>query len=553
MATNLEVKPRRYHMSLWSLDPIDLSPVSKLCDIAGFQTTFSLNQIPIATVGLPPGNEMHTMKDSGNLAELAASVTGKQPLGVILHKCEDKFYATTSKTNDKDPDYYFPDSDVILFKGYAAGSSIRKQASAISIELYIQHWLSDLAAISVYSPRSHMDNPEAYGSYITSVGSEYTAKLWSDVIINTQDAVITDDGIMNIICTLLSNIMHESVDANESILGTISKEYVEKVDRALKRIKSHLKWNDEIHEHAVALVDEILATLGVGSAETWQHSTAWDALVGGYPGQFYFALAPTVNECHAIPMPGPVAQDVIEITQDEITSFESSIPTAPVLGGCVLVQDTYSYTDADGDTNKQTTISHIYPPLDLSKEGAEKGGNENDVEASEGGPLLICKLPGWLRNPRHVSVSSQSDILNSYSNFEITTNMEEEIAKNDKKLQAMDTVAVALTAYVYLCNLYAGRRAIVAMPLRMDICPGASVHIHIEPEIGENKENQTIDLYGIVESVTAYADPTASYTSLVISNIRNKAEYESKIQNPKVSPFYKEIWSGKDTTLYEVK
>ena len=135
MSTNLVAKPRRFRITLWSLDS-DLNPVEELTEVLSFQATFSMGSIPMASVGPPHGIEVHTDRYSEIINKLDKMVKDKAPLGVVVERAPEVLHATTSDLNDDDPDCKWPKEKVIVFKGYAAARAFSKNSQTISSTLF---------------------------------------------------------------------------------------------------------------------------------------------------------------------------------------------------------------------------------------------------------------------------------------------------------------------------------------------------------------------------------------------------------------------------------
>ena len=546
MATNLIAKPRRFRITLWSLDS-DLNPVEELTEVLSFQATFSMGSIPMANVGPPHGIEVHTDRYSEIINKLDKMVKDKAPLGVVVERAPEVLHATTSDLNDDDPDCKWPKEKVIVFKGYAAARAFSKNSQTISSTLYIQHWLTDLSAISLYSSRSHATNPASFGMdvcEITGAGGEAEDEIrtWGDIDADLDDYIIadSDDGIMSLLKVVILDVLHLAEDQEPSAIGSVDPIYVEKTEKALARIEPHLAWKDELADDIEELKEYIVDGVGNECASSFANSTAWGKLNSEYAGMFYYALAPAVSTVRAIPIPGIIHRDCIELTADDFTSFYLSIPTAPILGGCILAFQDGKVNEAD---DPHFDLSYIYPDIKQ---------NVEFLEESIGGPLCMVSLPGWLQ-PTDVPdmIAKQDDLETPYEPLAIFPRMEEAIEKKHEDQDAWQNIAKDLVAFDFLSKVFADRQANGSMPFRADICPGACVHIYIEPVV--LKEEHPISIYATVQSVTLEINTNSSaYTGITLNNIRNQEEYESDMYNPETCPFYSEVWSGVNTPLYEV-
>lgn len=544
MSTNLVAKPRRFRVTLWKLDS-DLNPVKELTEVLNFNATFTMGSIPMASVGPPHGVEVHTERYSEIINELDRMVKDKAPLGIAVERIPEVLHATTSDINDDDPDCKWPKEKVMVFKGYAAARAFNKNASTVSSTLHIQHWLTDLSAISLYSPRSHASNPAAFGMDVCNVNgaageADEAIRTWSDIDSDLEEHIDAGgEGIMPLLKTVILDVLHLGEDQDPSAIGSIAPIYIEKTEKALDRIESHLAWKPELLDDIEEIKNFIVDGVGNECASTFANATAWGNLNSEYAGMFYYALAPAVSITRAIPIPGVISRECIELTADDFFSFYLSIPTAPVLGGCILAFQNGEVKEAD---DPMFNISYIYPDIQQ---------NVDVLDDSIGGPLCMVSLPGWLQ-PEDVtdSIATQEDLLTPYEPLSILPRMADAIEHRHEDTDAWQTIAKDLVAFDFLSKVFADRQANGSMPFRADICPGACVHIYIEPVI--LKEENPVDMYATVQSITLVIDTNGqAYTSITLNNIRNKDEYLSDMYNPDTCPFYEKPWSGVGVPLYE--
>lgn len=561
MSSSLTIKPRRSRITLWSADDTNLEPIEELCEVVSARLLFAINQIPSASVELPQGIEIYSDKKSEIAEKIQGIVRDKAPLCLILEWEPDPMHHTTSKSNDNDPDFEWPlpgidkedtsetaiepksgstNTQFIIFKGYASSYGFSKTASRINTVLHISHWATDLAQVSPYCPRSHCSNPAAFGMDVTSfnVVDLDAPMVWWTPFMDVEPDLADEESIWGIIKEVLESIVEHSTDVNMSAIGSANESYAIKMKKALENTEAHLAWSDTIINEVETLKFLIVDVIGQQAASTWLNTTIWDAVVNHYAGMFYYAIVPTVDKLHIIPTPNAIAKECIEITEDDIFEFSMEEPTYPVLGGCIVVAK-------DGGENiygqPSYRLSHLWPP----QEGA--------LEESVGGPLLAVELPEWLQGDYAIqdNILDQIDICTLLEDgLKETPRMAEALKEHVNNESAQDTIAQNLVIFEYLSRVFANRTCDFTMPYRGDICPGACVHVKVDPVV--SKTGSPVELYGVVSSVSLEYSQGSAHTTVSLTNIRDKNEYESPIYNH-VPVFYDKVWSGTDTVLYELK
>ena len=544
MSSTLVVKPRRFRVTLWSAND-KFDPEGEISEVISVKTNFALGQIPMAAVELPHGEEVHTGEVATASLEVPQLVASRSPVCIIVERIPLPMHATVSTLNDDDPECKWPKDPVVIFKGYASAFSFVKAATTIGTVLHIQHWLCDLSAVSAYCPRSHCSNPTAFGIDINSFPLNNSGDLTSEsrhwaLVTNTLSSAggITGakEGVWSILKKLFENLCKASLKTNKTAIGGINESYINKMLAALGRFRPHIDWHEDVKPAASQLSNDIVAAIGSNIAATWMNTTIWDELAGSMSGMFYFSIVPTVNNAHIIPRPGAVAKDCIELNENDLFSFSMDIPTTPILDACILA---YQNGTERVYSKPSFVIGPMYP---------ERREDGQMLSQTKGGPIAVTSAPAWLQvRTTLMQIKSQRHIAAPVHKLSPKPGMPAAKVEWDKMDTAIEKVARQLVRFDYFSKVFAGRSAKFSMPIRADICPGACVHIKIDPVI--KMYGGTVDIYGTVEMVMLDMDDQHANTIVMLNNIRSKDEFESDVFNG--GPvFYNEIWTGKGVPIY---
>lgn len=544
MASNLHVRPRRFRVTLWHASP-DFEPLGELCEVISAKVCFAMNQIPMATVELPHGEEVHTGDSATTADEIDAIVAARTPLCIMVERNPLPMHATESTLNKDDPDCKWPEERVAIFKGYASSYSFNKTANSIGTVLYLQHWLCDLSAVSAYCPRSHSTNPTAFAidvnTFTTYNDLNNSSRHWS--VLQSElsshlavDPGSADSGVWNILKGVFEQLCKASLENNKSAIGAISEEYVERMQKALGRFVPHIDWHVGIYDAVMLLEQCIIAAIGSEVAASWTNTTIWDEIAGSMAGMFYFSVVPTVDHAHIIPRPGAVAEECIELNENDLLSFSTNIATTPILDACILAYQ-------NGTEHLASNPSFVKGPMYPER---RKIGEQ--LVETKGGPIAVTSMPPWMQVRCILfAIKMQDHILSPHHPFAPKPAMASATSKEDLLDPAIEAIGRQLVQFDYFSKVFAGRDAKFAMPFRADIAPGASVHVQINPVIPSS--GKKIDIYGTVEMVVMNIGENQATTQVSLTNIRSKDEYESDIYNG--GPvFYSELWSGTDVPLY---
>ena len=557
----LIIKPRRFRVSLWLLNE-ELEPERELDELKSASCSYSLNQIPYATVEPAHGVNIKNGDPSKIIKELDELIDKKAPVGILVERNPEPQFATVSVTNDTDKDAEkWPDEKVFIFKGYISGEGVQKAGTTINTTIFLTHWLQDLAAVSAYSPRAHTSSPVDFAAdmcrtYVANPEGHLSGWNLSDPELvhetfNKTRRGISEDGtveeaqntMFDCVIAMLRSLLKTALDNMEyCAFGKVEQKYFDRQDRALKRLRTCLTYLQKIREALEACWTEMVQSLDGTSTAAWTTTTCWDKIME-YTSIYYYALAPTAGWTYVIPTPGCIPDKHIDLIQDEIVNLYYKVPVAPVLGGVVLANDKKEAETDYGTVEQYCPI--IYPP---------QGVTDEELKNSVGGPIAVTKAPSYLAQLSSIRHPPEKIV-------QIEVCSVDKLTERPKMQEARDSVQTSedsqrtllydLVKLEFLSQVFAGRYVSVTTGFRGDIVPGACVHIHATPVVKNNESEKDIDLYGTVSYVNLNITSTGTaQTEFALTNVRNQKEFEHNIYNPDTLPFYSEIFNGVDATLY---
>lgn len=534
--TNLVAHTRRYKISLWKLAPISLEPISELCELLGFSTTFAMNSIPNATaepahgLGISPEGVTSLFFDE----DVDQLTKDRTPVGICVTLNDDSgLFAKTSNTNATETDYW-PTGDTFVFKGYLTGNILKRTSGGVSTQLEMTHWLSDLTRLQAYNPRTYGNNVREFAQSLLGLPltNANTVRQWG-LIDTLNQSTGSLDALVEFFKSIFQTLLKDSQRIKSSSFGYIDPQLLAPIKSAIQRISAapDADFASTVKTQLNNLSTLIMQSIGAATADSFMDTTVWNSLVGEYFPMFILGLSPQVNTAYIIPKPSAINKSNIEVTEDEV--FELSYQTSefPLIASVCSASTSTSDTQ-NTDLNETCRPSFAYPP----------------VSTKAGGPVKVIQLPAWLDNELRLTQYELVSYTPSSEALQKSEQQQRAIDANKLVSSAQAAIGLEFTRSVYLSEVFGNRTASVVLPFRATFCPGACVKI----SVASNKLNNEPDtvFYGTVESITLNAAQNQYSTSLMLTNIRNQSEYEDSIYNPSVPGMFQEVWSGKDSTLY---
>lgn len=527
--TELGVNTRRYRITLHKLSD-DFSAGEELCEIASMEVTYALTAIPQASVepahGIAITGANASVFSQEDMDEL---IKNRTPMGIALELYDDKDSTHQQCSPEGVKEKYWPIGQTYIFKGYAIGMTFNKTGTHISSKIVLQHWLADIARVNAYSPRCYGANAtelaatqfNAIDGRTRSWSFNYDATPWPN------NAKTTWEHIRNLMRAMTED---NGTKLKHDTLGAISPELMTRVLNALNKIEMQSEYNPSLISDFATISTNVTNSIAAATQNSWMTSTLWAKIVRDFCPLFFWALVPRVENAYLIAKPSGISNDFTTIKQDEIFSLYYPTLSAPIIGGVAFSISNGNFRNAGGWA-REFYPACMYP---------------EPLKEQRGGPIKLLSAPSYLAALGEAHYITLQDYNVPYA----TTPADQKTnpAQKIPKLIANERIGRAITQYEYIDEVFAGRTAILSLPLRGDLCPGAMIKIEIEAD--EINKEREIALYGIIESVTLSAAPTQYVTQVTLRNIRTSKEFADPVTNPKQTDLYSVLWSGKGIALY---
>lgn len=530
MTTKIPViRERRAIIRLYELDE-NLKRKSKkskpLCELSTFQTTFALNSIPVATVTPLLGENIQTKDKQLAFDKIYQLANKSAPVGVYL-----SFIHRTKSSTDRTDKQYWPKKEVCIFKGYLSIPNFSLSAYEASMGFEIHHWLSALANVSLLTTASSVSNPDQIAMAVYGLAGVGTPASWGNFTLpeGVKLSQLWEKGIKQLFLKVLDR-------ADQLNKGGKLNAFVEQERKRIRIIldkiqSSSLEIDKSLVDGVLKLNTLIAVCLTKDSYASFINTCGWTKLIKVYAPNFLFSVVPQVDSVKIIPAPCIInKKKAIEINGDDIFQL-SGRPYVNNHVSRVICTSDKGTTQATTAVGNVYYVNHgIYPPEGIPSEGI----------------LTVVTIPPWLTNTVVAPVDPKFP-----SVFEKLAPKVEKVEKNQKKVKDVNKIQnrliQAFAAYVYLSQTYAGAVIDMALPGRMDICPGAMIKVYAKGSKAD------VEFYGTVATVqiNLSAGSTPATTVLQITNIRTTVDIDDAIKNPqKDVGFYKENWSGQGEVLY---
>ena len=496
-----------------------------LCELVSFSATFSLNEIPSATIVPAFGTDM--MYDAGILtySRLQQLAVDSAPVGVYLTV----IHSTKSFSNKKDKQYW-PDETCCIFKGYVQPPVFEITAYNSGRSITLWHWLSSLANISLLTTACSIGNPietsmQSYYFDAARVGNVWHPTLRKTVEVST----VWEDGIKVLYLDLLD--WGESSDFKDKYNPFVDVQR-KRLRTVINKIDQDVEVNEKLENNSDMLNNIICSDIKRDCMSDFVQTDGWSKLISDYFPSYLLAISPQVDKATIIPVPCTINKDeATEITLSE----EFTIQAVPFIAKKISRMTCVAIESQNNNGNPVGTAHYVglgtYPPKGVLKEGIN----------------VTIGFPNWITAEGVSAIPQSSDVLDFFDAPEdaLAAAKDKDVAA--KKLnEVQTTVGQQYAQMAYLTQAFNSTFVRVAMPVNMTVCPGAMIKLNLD-EKGE------LAFYGTVASVNVNftAGNTALTTVLTLSNIRDSVSIDDPIDNPQKNVgFYKKQWSGKEVMLY---
>lgn len=499
-----------------------------LCELISFSARFSLNDIPSATVVPAVGTEILYGGDKLSYDKIQELAVKNKPVGVyltVLHR--------TRTFSDKEDIQYWPEK-CCVFKGFVQPPMFEVSAYGSGRSIQLWHWLSSLASISMLTTACDIGNPiettmQGYNLYVQAPTGTWGPLIEKAVSVKN----IWRDGIKPLYEQILDWGEKKKKANNET--KDIYNDLVETQRYRIRKAIGKIDQDTEVRRilNGKSYLDQLIARdLKTDSMSDFVQVDGWSKLISDYCPSYLMALSPRVDNATLIPIPCTVnPKETIAISLSEIFSIQAMpfIPKKISHITCVA---------AESPENNNTPIgtAHyvklgVYPPKEIERDGIN----------------VTIGFPSWITQPAVGKIPDAPAIVDFLIDPKTAIKDADDEVKISEALNGVqNTVGQYYAQAAYLTQAFNSSFLRVAMPVNMNICPGAMVKI-------EQTKDGNLAFYGTVASVEVNltSGNTAMTTVLTVSNIRDSTSVKDQVDNPQENVgFFTKQWSGKGVKLY---
>jgi hypothetical protein len=494
-------------------------------DIAGVSISYTLNQIPMATIYPTVGREPQNNKEAKAVDKLLAA----QPFTPV------KIYAKfeTDKDNPSDEPGFPIDEDTLLFDGYITGVTYQTTRSpaggSVSLSAGAMGWLAGLRGTSAQTTKSTVKGPGGFAEAANLNNSKFSLFDVKQAFATDGTGIVSDLWIEFIKPFFYELIDTESVwgdspnDSADSALGKMDDEEVFSGD-ATNQLP--LTFGEEASD--IDIVKEYVGQ-GIGKQVfyTWRNADLWSALQG-IAFDYKFAIVPLIETASCVPVYGALnGKEHRYITTNDYHSIMLNVRT-PVKVVKVVITGTLPSSPFS-----PTPITSAIVGLH-SAESAWA-----DPELGARGQTIALPAPQWLTAMTPIgfitrdSVGSDKllipDAVNPTANVKVPEKDYQDFYNNYLTSDLGDRYAKTIAQHM----LFEERSGTVDGRFRLDVGPGSLVKVQVIDDKFAEEDAEEKAVYGQVQSVTltlqagrAGGVGTAS-TSFFLKYVRTAQEHEA--------------------------
>lgn len=524
-------------------------------EVLSFDITYSLNQLPTATVTIPLGIEALSNRLS----------TGYNLLGSILYRVPAILFYSVTNQDKHLLTKNISTGTYVLFAGYATAVYAGVEFGRQVLTIKLTHWLSDLDHTSTLSALSHPDNPKdtlfnpALAPMVLGSGPVFSLSALSQTVTNIYAAF--DDFWGNAIVPFINFLM--SVDrinvdvfmgaGNDSIVGNARRAFNSYLNSILRLNIGTLGLN------APYIIDMMLNSLfGV-----FDQQGTDDQSVNIQEQSFLDSLAQTtlwkklrdlaIRYLFMI-IPYPLHYQVVPFTPALYDVYNPYIHSTSIAATEILKMDVESkppiiplralgiYTEVH--THLGSSLNNASQYLDPFI-----GGWYISVNHPGEGMVEIVRPPEYLSMPYEPSIYARDSMGLSLPRLCSSKNPFDRIQGHyaQQSLLANNRASVLdrYAQFIYVMRQSADKIISVTCPFRGDIAPGSSISImpNNSAFLPDNLTNSI--LYGLVVEVNySQSIQQVPKTKFTVAFIRTAAEVNSTDFSLYAHPLYDPYWKG---------
>lgn len=447
-------------------------------DIAGFEVTYMLDELPRAEIYPTIGKEPR----SGKEAKAVTAFLRARPYVTVEIFIRGETQQD-SPHGSKDPGFLY-NTDVKVFSGFHTGTTYRSLRSPAGGQVQVVGnavgWLAALSGSSTRTDQTSVKGPGGFADAANHKGENITMFSSRAVVYAKLDGAVTDLWL-----NFVKKFFEEIVNA-PSIWGNSDNKSAQ---QALARMddedvfpgpdgtaRNHLPLavkGMKPEDMAIFIVDQIAERIFL----SWRRTDIWTALLE-VAKTFMFHIVPLIDTATCAPVYGPLGGEAYaEITAADYDDVYIETATPEIVSKYVVHNPTGGISSAYDTTPRVSVITGIF---DVNQLWVEHGVHARGVTLSE-------EAPGWLTAESTIGYITRQTVIGTDERVstpdavcpsafsEEPADDYQEIYNNYVTSDLGDRYAKARMQD----HLLRHRRGTVRGRFRLDVCPGSLVRVQI--------------------------------------------------------------------------
>lgn len=519
-------------------------------ELHSYSSTFCINQIPNATINIPIGSKLEgdQLFADDRFRNWFQLIQDRTPVGVIL------------EVDSKDGIEGFRTGKYCLFRGYPVSVNPSYSAKQGTLQITLQHWLSDLTLIPILNPLSSPENPaniacenvfraapQTTSNDTTNINDEN--KGWLPLF-NASTAVLNmhtdkrDGALFECIKGIFTSIAETDYTVSKEHPGYKSDELYKKVIKTLDNIQGeYLDLHPDFDtEDSPALRTGIAGALTAMTESSFYSVTIWDKLISTLLPSFYMCLVPLVNCAKVVPSPGihMPEKEKPDITPDNTVQLNINMAKNGMLAGMALISRPIPNSGGTFPVSSGGVTNFRYP---------------TDTKP---GVFKICQLPSWLELFAAGHETLQLHAADPLINFAdpsqkilkdadaVNTTLTEQA---EKAQLVFEKLCTAFVHTAYNAEVTKHNSALLIANIDFARVPGSTIRIQLPSTVGG--KGTSTDIYGVITTVGHTIAPGIVQASYRINNVRDPILREQLDSTSSGALLYQEGWDSSWSMLSE--
>lgn len=515
-------------------------PTSELDELYSYSSTFCINQIPNASISIPVGGKLEgsSLSPDHKFQEWSQRIQERTGIGIVLEVESENGIEGISAGR------------YCIFKGYPVSVSTSYGVKQGTLQVTLQHWLSDMTLIPLLNPLSSPDNPaniavETCFQATTEIASKNVSvpnasTYWSPVWEGGKLIKENSNNLLKGILSIFSLIASTNYKLKPECAGAINEKLYRTVSQTLDHISGeNLEFASDLNTSEQILSTAIGVTVTAQAQDSFYSVTMWDKLVATLLPSFCMGLVPLVNQAKVIPAPGTYMSEngSLKVTPDYITQLTINMAKNGMLAGMGLIGRAKIAMQMPHTVPKGHVTCYRYPPKINTKPGVFK----------------VCSLPAWLENYNNTFLNSKIADNMTFASATGGTTASSENTEATKKTEQNETtydkICKAFVHTAYNAEVTKANSALLIANLDFTRVPGATIKVQLPSTVGGNGTSD--EIYGVITTVSHTIAPNTVQASYRINHVRDPILLKQLEADSHGATIFQQGWDCRGSSLAE--